>query len=154
MTHRIPIKLHLTGKSRLIFKFYFVIGLSRYWVTWDRAREPEHSVRALTFEQTVVWLNYPLKTLQKWIRTTLLRFKRMYCWVKNLMYFLEGLLIPTTLYLLFSSHWIRTWPKWANRSGHWNTKGKLRPHNGRTCQTKTKVPVNGRWLWLRRIRCR
>ena len=22
MTHRIPIKLHLTGKSRLIFKFY------------------------------------------------------------------------------------------------------------------------------------
>ena len=25
------------------------------------------------------------------------------------------------------------------------------PHNGRTCQTKTKIPDNGRWLWLRRI---
>ena len=34
-TRRITIKLHLTGKSRLIFKFYFVIGQSRYEVTWD-----------------------------------------------------------------------------------------------------------------------
>ena len=50
-------------------------------------------------------MNYPSKILQKWILSTLLRCKRMHWRVKNLTYFLEGLLISTTLPV---SSWIRT----------------------------------------------
>ena len=46
MTHRIPIKLHLTGKSRLIFKFYCFVHL------WFAGQEVAFFVMIITANGT------------------------------------------------------------------------------------------------------
>ena len=59
------------------------------------------------------------------------------------MYLLERLLLLTTLSLLSSSHWIRTWPKWANRSGHLKQKGETQTPKTAEPAKKRKSPSTG-----------